>query len=141
MYKNEIVNYLKNKYLAKGIILYGSRALGVESRGGDWDIFIFSDKPKEEIEGFGELDEYLGQQIDLSVYPTNVPENFILSTAMHPVSGAVVLYDDLGGKMSRLVDGSNNLFNKGPDKITKEQKSLQRKILRKFMNKARPSVS
>ncbi len=116
--------------------MYGSRAVAKEVDSSDWDIFIFSDKAEAEISDFGEINEYYGQQIDLSVYPTTVFDDFILDTATHPVAEAVVLFDDLGGKMTKIIQNSKHAYRQGPTVVTQKQKDLQRKILRKFLNKA-----
>jgi len=134
--QDRIINYLVDKYEAKGVVLYGSRALMTAVEKSDFDIYIFSDKPKSEIEGFGEVDLFQGVQIDLSVYPTNVSEDFILKTSTHPIFGAVVLLDELDGKIKKIVQNSDQAYEKGPEPLTKIQKSVQRKILRKYINKA-----
>lgn len=134
--KEKITQYLIEKYEAKGVILYGSRAMGKESVFSDWDIFIFSDKSEDQILEYGEINEYEGQQIDLSIYPTAISDDFVLDTATHPVADAVVLFDSLDGKMTKIIQNSKLAYDKGPKIVTQKQKDLQRKILRKFLNKA-----
>ncbi len=134
--KEKIVEYLINKYGAKGIILYGSRAQGKATDLSDWDIFIFSDKTENDVVDFGEINLFLGQQIDLSIYSTSVSDDFILDSSTHPIDGAVVLHDDLDGKMTKIVNNSNIAYQIGPKILTYKQKDLQRKILRKFLNKS-----
>lgn len=134
--KEKITQYLIKKYEAKGVILYGSRAVSKELFSSDWDIFIFSDKSEDQISDYGEINEYEGQQIDLSIYPTTIADDSVLDTATHPVGNALVLFDDLGGKMEKIIQNSKLAYSKGPEILTQKQKDLQRKILRKFLNKA-----
>lgn len=137
--KQEILNYLVNKYEAKGIILYGSRALGLDAELSDWDIYVFTDKPESEINDYCEYREFNGQQLDVNTHTLDEVRNpeFYLKTAMHPVGQLEVLYDDLGGQIHQLAERSIAKFKLGPEKGTLRQHELRLKILRKFLTKAK----
>lgn len=133
--EEKIIAYLKEKYEPTGILLYGSRVYEKTSPESDWDLFVFSDKEETEIDDFGQLREFEGEALEVSVYPTKVDSGFILETAMHPVREVKILFDISNGLMQQIVQNTLLAYTKNPLPINQQKKELYRKILNKFIRK------
>ena len=134
--EQSIVYYLVNKYEPAGIILYGSRArMDIVHPASDWDLFVFSDMESNSVDDYSELRDYKSYSLDVSIYPTNVPENFILDTATHPVSDTRILFDTSNGKMSKIIEHTMLAYNKGPEALTTTDIAVRKRILNKYIRK------
>lgn len=114
--KKRIKEYLTRKYDAQGLVLYGSRAERLHRELSDWDLYIFTDKPENDINDYCEFNEFEGESLEVSIYPLIKTEdkNFILETSMHPIGVAEVLYDGTGGLIHQIVERSAHQFRQGP---------------------------
>ena len=117
-----IIEFLKNRYKAKVLIVVGSRAVGDYKPKSDWDIYLFTDKklPKETPNQFyNALPEAIKDE-DLDVYKNSMSINSYPSKLWRDLRNSKVVLDTKAGFGKKLRKKSLDLYKKGPAKWTKE---------------------
>lgn len=143
--KEAIADYLKQKYSAVAVVLYGSRATESYTEYSDWDIFMISNTKEHEVDDFAEYREFEGEQLEVSVISLEEAksDSFIFDTAMHPVEQIEVLLDQTDGLVDQIITRTEKAHAQRPQNDTMRMHELRLKILRKFLFKvkARPGQS
>lgn len=135
MIEKELTQYLVDKYRPAGIILFGSRAAEDFNSKSDWDLFIFTDVDEGDVADYAEYNGWNDEFLEVTLFPTEVADDFILDTATHPVRDIKVLYDNSGGVIDRIVQRTMETYEKGPPPLTPRKRALYRKILTKYIRK------
>ncbi len=120
----QIKTYLKQKYNCHTVILYGSYNTGDYTEESDLDIICFSD----DIEDKNDVELFNGKQLDVWVYNSeqmNHTEQFLRVNR-----GKVLLNDK--GTAEKFLSEINDVFNKGPKKLSEEEKDFLKSWLKKM---------
>ena len=116
--QNKIIEYLKEEYNAKAILLHGSRARGNPHKQSDWDLLVFTD---EIIKGNGgaKLDN---EDLDIKVVKLPILDmDKFLSSYPLSLQTTKLLLDTDEGIANKIIDITKEKYNKGPG-ITEERK-------------------
>jgi len=116
-----IVEFLKNRYKAKVIIIVGSRAVGDYKPTSDWDIYLFTDKrlPRETPKQFYDALPKSIKDEDLDVYKNSMSVKSYPPKLWRDLRNSKVVLDAKGfGK--KLRKKALDLYKKGPEKWTKK---------------------
>ncbi len=111
-----IVEFLKQRYQARAIILVGSRAIGDHCPGSDWDIYVFTDKkfPRETPNDFyGALPESLKDE-DIDVYKNSMDAKTFPDKLWRDLRVSEVVLDTKDGFARKLRKKALALYKKGP---------------------------
>jgi len=117
-----IIEFLKNRYKAKVLIIVGSRAVGDFKPKSDWDIYLFTDKnlPKETPNQFyNALPEAIKDE-DLDVYKNSMKINSYPPKLWRDLRNSKVVLDTKEGFGKKLRKKALDLYKKGPAIWTKE---------------------
>ena len=104
-----IVQFLREKYSPKAIVLAGSRAQGTSHEESDWDLFLYCEK--DATGGFFELD---GSLLDLTVRTWPLADDAILTIPYGPLFPVKVLFDDTNGVLEKMLERTEKAFHSGP---------------------------
>jgi len=115
--KQEVVQFLKNRYKPKAIILVGSRAVGDFKPKSDWDIYIYAKSFRKETPNqfYKALPQKLKNE-DLDIYKISI--NDYPEKMWRDLRNSEILFDS--DKLAiKLVNKAQKLYKKGPKKWTK----------------------
>ncbi|MBT3298029.1 nucleotidyltransferase domain-containing protein [archaeon] len=118
---NLIVEFLKDRYKAKVLIVVGSRAVGDYKPNSDWDIYLFTDKKllKETPNQFyNSLPETIKHE-DLDVYKNSMKINSFPPKLWRDLRNSNVLLDTNSEFGKKLRKKALDIYQKGPKKWTK----------------------
>jgi hypothetical protein len=121
---DKVTAYIKQKYNCHTIILYGSYSTGDYTEESDLDIVCFSDGTDDN----NDVELFEGKQLDVWIYSTDKmynPEQFLRVN-----KGNILLNDK--GFAGKFLSEIENIFNKGPKKLSKEEKEFYKGWLRKM---------
>lgn len=128
--KNKIVEYLKQKYNAKIVILSGSRAGQNYTNTSDWDLFVFTE---EDIDDWGP-EKFDNQQLDIELIKLPIEEDFYLKTFVGPVEEAKVLLDEVG-MANEIIETTKNKWEEGPPVLTARQLQNRKLKCERFISR------
>lgn len=117
-----IIEFLKNRYKAKVLIIVGSRAVGDFKPKSDWDIYLFTDKklPKETPSQFyNDLPEAIKDE-DLDIYKNSMDPKSYSAKLWRDLRNSKVILDNKERFGKKLRKKALDLYKKGPPKWTKE---------------------
>lgn len=134
-----IIDYFKSRYLAKVIIVVGSRAVGDFKPNSDWDLYLFTDEDdpypdesfQEAIEAFPEslknedIDQYWNS-MEIESYPAKL---------WRDLRNSKVVLDTPDGFGEKLREKALELYKKGPEKWTKNYAYGRIVKARRYMKK------
>jgi hypothetical protein len=106
--KQQLVEFLREKYHPRVIVLAGSRANGTHTADSDWDLFLFCD-----IKGIGGISKLNDQELDITFYEWPKPEGWIFTNPYSPVWPVEVLFDDTDGVFDTFLKQTEAVYNKG----------------------------
>ncbi len=90
--KQEITDYLIQKYHPVAILLHGSRARGLSRSNSDWDLFVFVDRDAKD-DG-PEL--WKGESLDIDVVKLPITKDSFFETFLGTLQKTEVLYEQQG---------------------------------------------
>ncbi|WP_407271342.1 nucleotidyltransferase domain-containing protein [Radiobacillus sp. PE A8.2] len=120
----QVKTYLKQKYNCHTVILYGSYNTGDYTEESDLDIICFSD----DIEDKNDVELFNGKQLDVWVYNSEQMNN--TEQFLRVNRGKVLLNDK--GTAEKFLSEINDVFNKGPKKLSEEEKDFLKSWLKKM---------
>ncbi|MCU0660194.1 MAG: nucleotidyltransferase domain-containing protein [Candidatus Pacebacteria bacterium] len=107
--EQSIIEYLKEKYSPRAIILAGSRAIGKETEDSDWDIFVFAEK--DYPDGYF---VWNNQLLDITIHSWPKPDNWVFTIPFGPLWPVKVLYDDTQGVFDQILKRTKDVYELGP---------------------------
>lgn len=125
---DEVKSYLIEKYHCHSIVLYGSYANNTETSESDVDLICFSD----ECESKNDTSIFQGVQLDAWIYSTKIMENS--EELLHIREGNIVF--DEKGLSNKMLKDINEVFNRGPQKKTHEEKAFLVSWMNKMLRRA-----
>lgn len=127
----EILAYIESKYRPEIILLGGSRAQGSSRPDSDWDIYLIGDFPNNDHVP----QIFQGQDLDLTLYTTDLLKIHVLTIYYGPVSELKVLKDNQQGDGTRIVDETQKAYVRGPGELTSEERRLAIHGLSRLLDK------
>src|SRR3989344_2829024 len=89
--KEKIIEYLKEKYHPKAMLLHGSHATGNERPHSDWDIFLLFDKIPEQNRDRAMIG---GEDVEWKGFQLPIPSDQILKNFYVYLQSAKVLWEE-----------------------------------------------
>lgn len=108
MIEEKIVEYIKSEYKPEVILLGGSRARGRATEKSDWDLFLLGSNRED-----GGHVEFEGEHLDVS-FKDWPEENKPLTIPYSPLWPVKILLDESQGRLSRVLEKTEEDFGKGP---------------------------
>ena len=110
MSENAIVSLLRERYSPVGVILHGSRAVGMDRPHSDWDIsLLFTEMPVLTLD----REELAGEDVEWSAILVPVAADAILKVVGVELQQAKVLWEDDSHAGTRLLEQATTFYGKG----------------------------
>ena len=107
--EHQIIDYLKQVYSPKVIILAGSHATETNTDQSDWDLFLFC-----ESEHSGGFFEWSGQLLDITIHNWPQSDDWVLTIPYGPLWPVKVLYDETNGVFDAILKRTKEKYDQGP---------------------------
>lgn len=107
--ESQIIDYLKQVYSPKVIILAGSHATETNTDQSDWDLFLFC-----ESEHSGGFFEWSGQLLDITIHNWPKSDDWVLTIPYGPLWPVKVLYDETNGVFDAILKRTKEKYDQGP---------------------------
>jgi len=132
-----IIEFLKNRYNAKVLIVVGSRAVGDFKPKSDWDIYLFTDKKllKETPKQFYAALPKAIKDEDLDVYKNSMTISSYPPKLWRDLRNSKVVLDTKAMFGKKLREKALDLYRKGPPKWTKAYAQGRVYKAQRYMNK------
>lgn len=127
--EKSIIDFLRNKYNPTAIILHGSRAVKMERKNSDWDIFMIF---KNEIPRSNFREEIDNEDVEWKAFKMPIDDKNILSTFDVYLQNARVIWEkDNDG--SNLIESAKKVYSHGPN-LTKDDIEREKIFLKHKLN-------
>jgi hypothetical protein len=141
--EHKLITHLQDKYNPEIILLGGSRAKNTERVDSDWDIYLIGDY---KIENEQVSEEFLGEHLDIALFPKFCLKDKVLRLFYGPVSDVKVLFDNEDNFGFQIVEATKEAYLNKPNSLTPaqilEKTSYLNRILSKIEGyKDKPEVS
>ncbi|NPE09901.1 MAG: nucleotidyltransferase domain-containing protein [Asgard group archaeon] len=133
-----IIEHLKSRYKAEVLIVVGSRVVGDYKPRSDWDIYLFTDVDVHSDESFQEAIEAYPAAIkneDIDLYWNSMDINSYPSKLWRDLRNSKVVLDTPDGFGEKLREKALELYQKGPEKWTKDYAYGRIVKARRYMKK------
>ena len=122
-------NYFINKYKCHSIILYGSFSSGDFTEESDIDLLCFSDS----IEVNNDTSIFEGRRLDSWI---NITEDMEKPFDFLHIREGIILLDERN-LCTSFMENINDIYNKGPQKLSEEEKDFMKNWLKKMLDRSK----
>lgn len=130
--EQKLIEYLQDKYKPEAILLGGSRAKNTERVDSDWDLYLIGDY---KIENEQISEEFLGEHLDIALFPESCLNDNVLRLFYGPVSDLKVLLDNGDNLGLQIVEATKEAYDTKPAPLTSEQKLEKINYLKRIISK------
>jgi hypothetical protein len=130
--EHKLITYLQDKYKPEVILLGGSRAKNTERVNSDWDIYLIGDY---KIENEQVSEEFLGEHLDIALFPKFCLKDKVLKLFYGPVSNLRVLFDNKDNFGFQIVEATRQTYLNKPNSLTSAQISEKISYLNRILSK------
>ncbi len=105
----QIIEYLKQTYSPRVIVLAGSHATKTNTEQSDWDLFLFCEGDHQ-----GGFFEWNGELLDITIHNWPKPDDWVLTIPYGPLWPVKVLHDETGGVFDAILQKTKGKYDQGP---------------------------